>query len=202
MSAAPFRQTFLPHGVDLASIYLGENDSGESKLGMLQKESCGFEYSGKYLVMFSDERSYFPDRRYEDKNFDPERFIKAVVLSYDEEKQGLNSSLIKIRVNYPSPREGWHLGEIEYDVSSTDWFILDYFGDGVPRLSIAKQITIYHGCLKPYLGTSKTIEIDSQTANTVKLTYSNPTGSFQLAQSLIIRFFGEKNTMKVICRTV
>ena len=174
MDALPLRQSFLPTGVDLCYFDIRKSDN-QISLNQFNVEKCGFDYSGKYFVMFSDERQGYveeEDRFY----FDSERFINAVVLTYDQEKQNIDSSLIKIRINYPSPRIDWHLDMIEYDAPFTNWFIFNDLvqRDGDLPFGITKEITIYHGCLRPYLGTSKVIEIDSQSnAKTVKLMYSN-----------------------------
>eukprot|EP00111_Clytia_hemisphaerica_P002174 TCONS_00006109-protein len=176
MAAIPLQQSFLPANVALGDIYLPEKNSYETPC----KKVYGFDYTGKYFVIFTDERVYHLGDDDESSCFDPERFISATVLHYNEEKKGINDSTIKIRIKYPS-KTVYHrfYNAMEYDSDSTNWFILDDFAlksnDEVGS-GLTKEVTIYHGCLKPYLGTSKIIEIDDQSdANTVKLEYSNPT---------------------------
>ena len=57
MADISLRKSFLPKGVGLGYIHLGKNDSGESHLKIFNDKNCGFDYSGEYFVMFSDERS-------------------------------------------------------------------------------------------------------------------------------------------------
>ena len=159
----PIRQTFLPSGIKESEIRLRKFDFTSYPL-KLDRENCGFDHSGKYFTIFSDERFVDPKAG----------FIKIVVLDFNEEK--IDSSVIKIQMKYPVSGRGYkQLGAVEYNPLTNHCFILDgLFGDSreLWTENFAKVINVYHIYLKPYLGSSRMVEIESQSENQNRLVTS------------------------------
>eukprot|EP00111_Clytia_hemisphaerica_P002856 TCONS_00008065-protein len=130
----------------------------------------GYEYTGKYFTIFYGGHFSFME------NF----HILACVLKFDEARQKIRQKTINIHIRYPGSLTT-SSGTVKYNPTTTDWFVIfglnnstrrqgRMTGNIVPRI----EINIYHGCLRPYLGTSRFIEIDGKnypTNNQLQLIY-------------------------------
>ena len=165
--AVPIRGELLPPEIKDSEIFFEDLDNETA--GQLNKKGySGFDNTGKYFTtLYGGHFSYTEKFR-----------IQACVFKFDRERQKIRQKSIFIQMQYPlGLTQTQHRSvEMEFNPSSTDWFVLfglnrsyDRTADSVPR----KVINIYHGCLRPYLGTSRFIEIDVKNYedNKLQLTY-------------------------------